>query len=180
MLLQFLIHIKWIHYSIFTVFIVKLTQYCYAKFYGNLEKKHIQLFVSVSLFFSFFPLIFFPSYFFLSDLDFTHFLSTPQMALDCFLYNTKAKVQLLTDWDKQAIFEQNLKGGVSFIAERHCLAEYDEKTRKHTVLLYLDENNLYVRIYYIFFISTRPLPLLSVPTIALVPMELLCLLSVLY
>jgi hypothetical protein len=68
-------------------------------------------------------------------------LSTPQLSLDCFLYKTKAQIKLLTD-DTYFLFEQNIRGGVSFIAERHCETGFSEELQKNVHLLLLDENNL--------------------------------------
>lgn len=73
--------------------------------------------------------------------------------MDCFLYKTKAKLQLLTEWDKLALFEQNLRGGVSFINERHTRAGFSKKLQKHVVLLYLGKSSLYLQHLSIFIYS---------------------------
>ena len=56
-------------------------------------------------------------------LDCCHYISTPQMSFDCMLWLTKVEIELLTDIDQILFIEQNIRGGVSYINQRHCKEE---------------------------------------------------------
>ena len=75
-------------------------------------------------------------------LDCCHYISTPQLAFDCMLRSTEVEIELLTDIDKILFIENNIRGGVSFINQRHCKLGVDAKGFK-TTMAYIDANNLY-------------------------------------
>jgi len=50
----------------------------------------------------------------------SHYISTPQMALDMMLRSTKVEIELLTDVDQTLFVEQNIRGGMSYINQRYC------------------------------------------------------------
>ena len=57
------------------------------------------------------------------QLDCCHYISTPQLAFDCMLRQTNVKIELLADVDQIMFIEQNIRGGVSYINQRHCKEE---------------------------------------------------------
>ena len=66
-------------------------------------------------------------------LDPSHYFISPGLAWDAMLRMTKAKLTLMADIDMFQFIEKGLRGGVSYIAHRHGMAnnkymkEYDEK-----------------------------------------------------
>jgi hypothetical protein len=52
----------------------------------------------------------------------SHYISTPMLAFDAMLKLTKVKLELLTDIDQILFIEQNIKGGMSYIAQRYAKA----------------------------------------------------------
>jgi hypothetical protein len=77
------------------------------------------------------------------SLDACHFISLPQLAYACMLKQTKIKIDLLTDIDMILFFEQNLRGGLSYIAERQCSSSINHTHNIKTEAYYIDANNLY-------------------------------------
>jgi hypothetical protein len=98
-------------------------------------------------------------YFFLS-----HYISLPQLAFSCMLKSTGVVIECLTDADMIFFLESNIRGGVSFINQRHCTASTTTKemhasasidpllfqeesfaspSKEHEQMLYIDANNLY-------------------------------------
>lgn len=85
------------------------------------------------------------------ELDCTAYISFPQLAFDCCLKTFPEPIQLMHDPDMVLMIEQNVRGGVSFINERHVRTpnytkttnnvEIEDKLQNH--LLYIDANNLY-------------------------------------
>ena len=75
-------------------------------------------------------------------LDCCHYISTPQLAFDSMLRSTKVEIELLTDIDQILFIENNIRGGVSFINQRHCEKGVDAKGFE-TSMAYIDANNLY-------------------------------------
>jgi len=69
-------------------------------------------------------------------LDCTNYISTPQLAFDCMLKSTKVQMELLTDVDMILMVEQNIRGGVSYINQRHCVEKVTENGE--TQILYVD------------------------------------------
>lgn len=85
------------------------------------------------------------------NLDCCHYLSTPQMAYDCMLKLTKVEIELLHDVDQILFIEQNIRGGVSYINQRHCV---EQKTIDYTTeMKFIDANNLYG------FAQSLPMPI---------------------
>ena len=69
-------------------------------------------------------------------LDCCHYISLPQLAFDCMLKLTGVEIEMMTDMDMILFFEQNLRGGLSFIAQRYC--ERMESSEHDWNLLYID------------------------------------------
>ena len=53
---------------------------------------------------------------------FRQYISTPQLAYDCMLKQTKIVLPLLYEPDQILFLESNIRGGMSFIAQRHAKA----------------------------------------------------------
>ena len=85
------------------------------------------------------------------NLDCTQYISTPQLAFDCMLAGLDEPIELMFDPEMIALCEKNIRGGVSFVNERHVqLANYEDKKEGENIenkvqdqLLYIDANNLY-------------------------------------
>ena len=81
-------------------------------------------------------------------LDPRHYYTVPGLSWDACLKPTKQELQLLTDYDMLMMFEQGIRGGMSFISKRYAEAnnkymkDYDEK-KPSTFIHYLDANSLY-------------------------------------
>lgn len=73
-------------------------------------------------------------------LDCCHYISTPQLAFDCMLKQTKVEIELLTDADQIMFIEQNIRGGVSFINTRHCVAT--KTTGSETQIAFIDGKSI--------------------------------------
>ena len=73
-------------------------------------------------------------------LDPAHYLSTPMLALDCFLKSTAVEIELISDPNITLLAMNNIRGGLSQINERHVKIA-DGEEREH--LFYIDANNLY-------------------------------------
>ena len=84
-------------------------------------------------------------------LDCTKYISVPQLSFDSMLLTLSEPIHLMTDPDMILMMEQNVRGGVSFINERHvCLKNFSKTKANETIetkiqdqLLYIDANNLY-------------------------------------
>jgi hypothetical protein len=80
-------------------------------------------------------------------LDCAHYISLPSLSFDCMLKTVGRKVELCSDPDMVLMFEQNIRGGVSFVNCRHVkipdsvTAQEPEDMDEN--LFYLDCNNLY-------------------------------------
>ena len=78
-------------------------------------------------------------------LDSTHYISNPQLAFDCMLKTLPRPIVRMHDPDMILMCEQNIRGGVSYINDRHVdLKDYstdEDCVQDH--LLYTDANNLY-------------------------------------
>ena len=70
-------------------------------------------------------------------LDPCHYFSAPGLSWDATLKMTKVELEKVSDPDKYMFFEQEMRGGVSYINKRYCEAS----KKKH--ILYLDMNSLY-------------------------------------
>ena len=81
-------------------------------------------------------------------LDPCHYFSSPGLAWDAMLKKTGVTLELITDIDMHQFIEKGIRGGVSYIAERHSKAKnkytsgYNEK-EPCKYITYLDANNLY-------------------------------------
>jgi len=82
------------------------------------------------------------------NLDCTKYISAPQLAYDCMLLSLDEPIDLMTDSEMIMLCEQNIRGGVSFVNERHVriknyLQGNDVENKVQDQLLYIDANNLY-------------------------------------
>ena len=81
-------------------------------------------------------------------LDPCHYFTSPGLSWDAMLKMTNIKLELMTDIDMFQFIEKGMRGGVSYIANRHenannkYMKEYDEKAPSKYIM-YLDANNLY-------------------------------------
>ena len=81
-------------------------------------------------------------------LDPCHYFTSPGLSWDAMLKMTNIKLELMTDIDMFQFIEKGLRGGISYIANRHgeannkYMKEYDEKAPSKYIM-YLDANNLY-------------------------------------
>lgn len=78
-------------------------------------------------------------------LDCTRYISIPQLSYDCMLKTIDTSIELLPTPEMVLMCEQNIRGGVSYINERHVqLKDYSEDENKiQDHLVYTDANNLY-------------------------------------
>ena len=80
-------------------------------------------------------------------LDPCHYFTSPGLSWDAMLKMINIKLELMTDVDMFQFIEKGMRGGVSYIANRHGKAnnkymkEYDEKAPSKYIM-YLDANNL--------------------------------------
>ena len=70
-------------------------------------------------------------------LDPCHYFSAPGLSWDAMLKMTGVALEKVRDPDKFMLFEQGMRGGVSYINKRYS------ETSKNKHILYLDMNNLY-------------------------------------
>ena len=81
-------------------------------------------------------------------LDPCHDFSASGLSWDGILKMTGIELEKISDIDQYLFLEKELRGGISYIAKRHCKAkneycpDYDPKTPS-TFISYLDINNLY-------------------------------------
>ena len=81
-------------------------------------------------------------------LDPCHYFTSPGLSWDAMLKMTNIKLELMTDIDMFQFIEKGMRGGVSYIAHRHALAnnkylkKFDERLPSKYIM-YLDANNLY-------------------------------------
>ena len=82
------------------------------------------------------------------NLDPAHYYTSPGLAWDACLKETKQQLQLLTDYDMLMMFERGIRGGISHISKRYSEAnnkfmkDYDH-SKETKFIQYLDANNLY-------------------------------------
>ena len=78
-------------------------------------------------------------------LDPCHYYTSPGLAWDACLKETKEELQLLKDYDMLMMFEQGIRGGISHISKRYATANMEnfDETKPSTFIQYLDANNLY-------------------------------------
>ena len=81
-------------------------------------------------------------------LDPCHYFTSPGLSWDAMLKMTDIKLELMTDIDMFQFIEKGLRGGISYIANRHRKAnnkymkDYN-KNEPSKYIMYLDANNLY-------------------------------------
>ena len=77
-----------------------------------------------------------------------HYFSSPGLSWDAMLKMTGVKLEKISNIEKYLLFEEVLKGGVSYITKRYAKANnkymknYDPK-KLSEFIIYLDMNNLY-------------------------------------
>ena len=82
------------------------------------------------------------------ELDPAWYYTSPGLAWDAALKESRVRLHLLTDYDMLLMFEQGIRGGVSMITNRYSKAnnrymkDFDE-TKPSKYIEYLDANNLY-------------------------------------
>ena len=81
-------------------------------------------------------------------LDACKYISLPSLSYDCFLKSSKVEIELFTDIDMFQFVKRGIRGGVSYIAERHfeknlTKAENVIDISDSQSALYIDANNLY-------------------------------------
>ena len=78
-------------------------------------------------------------------LDSTRYISIPQLAYDCMLKTLEKPIGGMGDAEMILMCERNIRGGVSYINERHVqLSDYQDcEDTAQDQLLYTDANNLY-------------------------------------
>ena len=81
-------------------------------------------------------------------LDPCHYSTTPGMSRDAMLKMTEVNLELVTDIDMQLFIEKGMRGGISYVANRHLkannkyMANYNPEDDTNYII-YLDANNLY-------------------------------------
>ena len=81
-------------------------------------------------------------------LDPCHYYSAPGLSWDALLRMTGVNLDLISDLNAQLFIEKGMRGGISYIAHRHAVANnkymknYDPE-RESSYIIYLDANNLY-------------------------------------
>jgi len=70
-----------------------------------------------------------------TDLDPAHYISLPALAFDAMLKQTKCELDTLSDINMVHFFENNIRGGVSFINTRHLEVKNDDEE-----IVYIDAN----------------------------------------
>ena len=81
-------------------------------------------------------------------LDPANYFTSPGLSWDAMLKMTNIKLELMTDIDMFQFIEKGMRGGISYIANRHgeannkYMKKYDEKAPSKYIM-YLDANNLY-------------------------------------
>ena len=74
------------------------------------------------------------------ELDICHYFSLPMMSLDIMLNKTNAQLELLWDHEMYDRFQSNIRGGMSYIGQRH--ADVSDVNSDESIM-YFDANNLY-------------------------------------
>ena len=82
------------------------------------------------------------------NFDPAHYYTSPGLAWDACLKETKQELKLLQDYDMLMMFEKGIRGGIAHISKRYAEAnnkymeDYDSD-KPSTYIQYLDANNLY-------------------------------------
>ena len=77
-----------------------------------------------------------------------HYFTSPGLSWDAMLKMTNIKLELMTDVDLFQFIEKGMRGGVSYIANRHGKAnnkymKNNDKNAQSKYIMYLDSDNLY-------------------------------------
>ena len=81
-------------------------------------------------------------------LDPCHYYSSPEFSWDAMLKMAEIKLEKISDISKYIFIEKELRGGISYTANRYAKAnnkymnDYDPK-KPSTFITYLDKSNLY-------------------------------------
>ena len=81
-------------------------------------------------------------------LDPCHYFSSPGLSWDAMLKMMGVELELISDIDVHLFIEKGMRGGIFYIAKRHCKANnkymkgYDESS-DNNFIMYFDANNLY-------------------------------------
>ena len=76
-----------------------------------------------------------------------HYFNAPRSSWNAMLKMTKTELEKISDPDKYMLFEQGMRGGVSYVSERYSVAnngyckDYDKEKPKNCIMC-LDMNNL--------------------------------------
>ncbi len=76
-------------------------------------------------------------------LDLCQYLSLPMMSLDMMLKYTDCEISLIRDQEMSDLLQRNIRGGFSFINQRHAEATPGDFEELPNSMVYLDANNLY-------------------------------------
>ena len=81
-------------------------------------------------------------------LDPCHYFSAPGLSWDALLRMTEINLDLISDLDAQLFIEKGMRGGISYIAHRHAVANNKymknyNPARESSYIMYLNANNLY-------------------------------------
>ena len=83
-------------------------------------------------------------------LDLCHYVTSPGLAWDAMLRMTGINLDLITDIDMQLFIEKGMRGGISYIAHLHAVANnkymenYNGKTKSHNKIPTLYDKEKYV------------------------------------
>ena len=83
------------------------------------------------------------------ELDPSHYFSLPHFTFDAYLRKTNVALELLTDIDMYLLFSHSVRGGLSVVSNRYCLANNEnfsetyDSTKPKSYIIYIDANNLY-------------------------------------
>ena len=99
-------------------------------------------------------------------LDLCHFFSLPMMAKEMLLKKTGVEVELLTDPEMIRMVKENIRGGLSYVNQRHFDVEEESARRGEPVsICYVDAVNLYG------YAMSRPLPIRNFRWLSLEEMQ---------
>ncbi len=81
-------------------------------------------------------------------LDPAHYVSAPHLTWDAMLLNTSVNIGLLSDPEMFRFYNNNIRGGICYIAKRHARANHPDlpnydPNQPIRLLIDIDENNLY-------------------------------------
>lgn len=77
------------------------------------------------------------------NIDLCHFLSLPMLSKDIMLKHTGVEMEVLSDLEMIQFFKSSIRGGLSFVNQRHFeLSEAEKTLGEKMTLLYVDANNL--------------------------------------